>query len=1022
MKRVLRLVIAVCMLVGAIAIVDLNRPIQAQSAAEQAKLTAAEALVAKAQSSRGAYVIVRLPLGGLYTPEPGLSAPQVANQRSAIASARAALIADIAAFGGSVYRSWDTLPYVALKVGMPALQRLAASPLALSIQEDELSSPMLASSTALIGADITAASGFRGDNWSVVILDTGIDTNHPFYTGRVVWQACFSGGSGGDSLCPGGGSTQVGPGAAEVTINPGGGPIPNCSDGGSQLCSHGSHVAGIAAGEDPGTQGYNGVAPGANIIAIQVFSRFNDDGDCDGDAPCVKSATSDQLSALNYVHTDLVVPGPWDIASVNMSLGGSQSAGACDGDSRKAPIDTLVGDGVATVIAAGNDGWTDTVSVPGCISTAVTVGGVNDSDQLSFNNGAPVDILAPGISIDSSIPNDTYANFQGTSMATPHVTGAFAVMRSILGSGPSVNDILTILQNAGPLVTDMRAFNNPGGGGTGGGYVKPRLQLDVAVADVLDADLRVLKDCQPDTPTAAGQTATCTIFVDNLGPGPAINVELVDELLSSGTFTIGTVTTDVGTCTKTSNPQVGAGTVTCDLNNMAVGARATIVIPISATTPQTISDVASASGDTGDPDHTNDVASDVLSFEATADLSITKTDTPDPVTAGETLNYHITVTNNGPSSAPNVIVKDVLPGQVDFVSAFPSVGSCAGTTVPGDPLQPLTCNLGLMANGQVRTIDVMVKVKPDTADGMIIVNNASVQSDANDPANGNNVATSPATVQTRADLRIIKTDSPDPVFAGGTLTYSLAVTNLGPSTARTVIVNDTLPAGVSFVSVAVGGGGGSCSPIAPNLVQCTLGDLDLNANRIITIQAKVASDVPNNTVLNNTAGVASQTTDPVPANNQSTAMTTVLTRADLWLDKTAELLTGNPSRTIRFTLNVYNKPGCEADDALSCGTGGPSDAQNVVVTDPLPFDPKKLKVVFVSQNCAYNQGTHTVTCTVAGPLPYGQFASFIIDVQSAGNLGTLSNTASLTSSTTDPTASNNSDVVQLIIKGGSARP
>jgi subtilisin family serine protease len=123
-----------------------------------------------------------------------------------------------------------------------------------------------------------------------------------------------------------------------------------------------------------------------------------------------------------------------------------------------------------------------------------------DNDALNFNNGGPVDILAPGVGVVSSIPNDNFGGKSGTSMATPHVTGAFAVIRNIVGASWSVGDILTLLQNTAPLVTDMRAANNPGGGGTLTGYVKPRLQLDAAVADLLPADLRVLKDCKPDSP------------------------------------------------------------------------------------------------------------------------------------------------------------------------------------------------------------------------------------------------------------------------------------------------------------------------------------------------------------------------------------------------------------------------------------------------------------------------------------------------------------------------------------------
>jgi uncharacterized repeat protein (TIGR01451 family) len=313
-------------------------------------------------------------------------------------------------------------------------------------------------------------------------------------------------------------------------------------------------------------------------------------------------------------------------------------------------------------------------------------------------------------------------------------------------------------------------------------------------------------------------------------------------------------------------------------------------------------------------------------------------------------------------------------------------------------------------------------VKPDTPDGAIIVNNASVDSDALDPDNSDNVDSSPATVQARADLRITKTDSPDPVIAGANLTYVLSITNLGPSTARTVVVADTLPAGLTYLSATIGGGSGSCSLVLPNNVSCSLGDLANLAVRTVTIQSLVSASLPDTTVLHNTASVSSTTIDPVAGNNSASADTDVDTRADLWMDKTVETLTGGPQRTTRFTLYVYNKPGCEADDQLSCGTGGPSDAQNIVVTDQIPSDPKKLKVVFVSQNCTYDLATHRVTCSIPGSLPVGQFATFIIDVQSSGNLGNLTNTASLTSATTDPNVGNNSDSVQFIIRGGSNKP
>ena len=180
--------------------------------------------------------------------------------------------------------------------------------------------------------------------------------------------------------------------------------------------------------------------------------------------------------------------------------------------------------------------------------------------------------------------------------------------------------------------------------------------------------------------------------------------------------------------------------------------------------------------------------------------------------------------------------------------------------------------------------------------------------------------------------------------------------------------------------------------------------------------------MPHGTVIENTATVSSTTPDPVGANNSASAQTLVNAQAEIWVDKTAQILTGNPSNAVRFTLAVYNRPGCEADDALSCGLGGPSDAQNVVVTDTLPLDAKKVKVIFVSQNCTYNKTTHKVVCTVAGALPAGQSATFVVDVQTQGSVGTMTNNVSVTSTTADPNLANNSDQVQVRLKGGNNNP
>ena len=121
--------------------------------------------------------------------------------------------------------------------------------------------PNLLESIPLIGADVSSAAGHTGAGWTVAILDTGVDGDHPFLAGKVVAEACYSTtASNARSFCPGGLSQSTAPGS--------GGDCPALIFG----CDHGTHTAGIAAGSGPA---FSGVARDAGVISIQVFSRFS---------------------------------------------------------------------------------------------------------------------------------------------------------------------------------------------------------------------------------------------------------------------------------------------------------------------------------------------------------------------------------------------------------------------------------------------------------------------------------------------------------------------------------------------------------------------------------------------------------------------------------------------------------------------------------------------------------------------------------------------------------------------------
>lgn len=369
----------------------------------------------------------------------------------------------VTSFKPTTVKRFKVVSGMALEVDLAALQLLSSDPNVVSIQEDVAVPPALYQSIPLVDANDAWTMGYSGAGQTVAILDTGVNKYHSFFSGKVVSEACYSttdAESSVTSFCPGGveSSTATGSGA-------------NCPSSISG-CDHGTHVAGIAAGKN-GASSYgtlHGVARDAKIIAIQVFSRFNDSDDCGGRAftPCVASYTSDQIMGLERVYA---LRNTYSIASVNLSLGGGDYSSTCDSSPEKPIIDLLRSAGIATVIASGNDGYSAKTSSPGCISSAITVGSSTKNDTLSsFSNSASwVDLMAPGSFIYSSVISN-YDFKNGTSMATPHVAGAWAVMKAKNGVA-SVDTIASALANTGIDI------------GTPAGN-KRRIDLDNALASI----------------------------------------------------------------------------------------------------------------------------------------------------------------------------------------------------------------------------------------------------------------------------------------------------------------------------------------------------------------------------------------------------------------------------------------------------------------------------------------------------------------------------------------------------------
>ena len=467
--------------------------------------------------------------------------------------------------------------------------------------------------------------------------------------------------------------------------------------------------------------------------------------------------------------------------------------------------------------------------------------------------------------------------------------------------------------------------------------------VELTFNDCIGGDLRVTKECKPDDPLLAGQTGTCTILVDNLGPGSALDVVLTDEHVSNGTFTFGTVETTAGTCTVTPNPQVNEGTVTCELGRLSPGDRVTIKVPVSATAPQNVNDIATVSSSSEDPDLSNNQDEDGLTVVAAADLQLTKTDAPDPVVAGTNLTYTLTARNNGPSSAAGVVVEDFLPSGVSIVSVSTPDGACVAG-VPGSALQPTTCNLGTLAPSAQEVVTIVVQVLPQTVGSL--QNGARVSSSTADPDNSNDLATSTTAVTSQSDLSLVKADSPDPVSAGAELPRPDRLERRPLDRDRHLAHRHAPGRGRLPRSSRVRGRRNLLAPgrrahrrhvqpRQPGPRRCGRGHPH-GEGQGVRAERNRHQPGRDRVVHVGRSEPRQQRRERLDHGRRRGGH---LARQDRRRDH------GESSRTVRFNLTVYNKPGCEADDQLSCGLGGPSDAQNITVVDTLPLTPKKVKVV-----------------------------------------------------------------------------
>ena len=422
--------------------------------------------------------------------EEAVASKGAADRASRIAATRASVLAHISADQLAVTDTWSSVAGFAGELTASGIEALAANPLVDRVELDESGGGALNESLPLIGANVVHAMSHTGKGVPVAILDSGIDSTHPDFAGRITAEACFCRNADGTGCCPNAQTSQFGAGAAR-------------DDHG-----HGTHVAGIAGGA--GGAAPVGVAPGVTFVIVKVLDSQNR-----------FSASSQVISGLDW----LAQNHP-EVRAVNMSLlTTAHYGGACDDvatftQSFAQVIGLLRSHGTAVFACSGNTGSPNSMGAPACVSNAISVGAVYDSSFGPYNGSCSdttaadvvtcfsdsdptLDLLAPGSSIRSTARGGGSTLMSGTSMASPHAMGTAALL---LGIKPSltVDAIEAILQSTGKKLVDKK-----------NGITTPRIDALAAVQSVLRSPAARRR--------AAGKyarrAATGMVRIEQPGPG-----------------------------------------------------------------------------------------------------------------------------------------------------------------------------------------------------------------------------------------------------------------------------------------------------------------------------------------------------------------------------------------------------------------------------------------------------------------------------------------------------------------------
>jgi uncharacterized repeat protein (TIGR01451 family) len=367
-----------------------------------------------------------------------------------------------------------------------------------------------------------------------------------------------------------------------------------------------------------------------------------------------------------------------------------------------------------------------------------------------------------------------------------------------------------------------------------------------------------------------------------------------------------------------------------------------------------------------------------------SDLAASIVDNPDPVLVTSNLTYTMVVSNLGPATAKSVVLNQTLPTSVQFITATTSQG------VVTQSLSTVTANLGTIPVYGYAT--VAVTVVPLT--NGIISSTASVGSPSLDGDSSNNSATAITRVEKpTADVAIAMTASPNPALNGGSITYTINITNNGPFTATGVILTNLLPQNSTFISASTSQG--TFANFGSSIL-ALLGNLSTGSVATVTFVVS-----PTSTGILTASAQAAQDPfiiDPVPVNNRATVQTTVNPAADIAVTAFANPDPVVLGSNVTYTITVTNR--------------GPNIASGVALTDLLPSGSTFVSAT-TTRGTITNQSAN-VACNM-GTMAPGDSGIVTVVVRAPNAAGTLLSIVNVSSTQADPNGGNNSVTLRTTV-------